>query len=80
MQRIGPKAVVVGTAVAVGCALWFSGCMGTSQQAILPKILTDKVAGAHAVGSETCANCHQSRTDSSTEICKTEGFHSTKPP
>ena len=47
-----------GAAVALVAGLLLAGCSGDPRETILPKVLTEKVPQAEAVGSESCSDCH----------------------
>ena len=72
MRRVGPDEVESGTlqrlskAIAIAMVLpvfWVSGCSMGSGDSVVPPIVTDKVAGATAVGTEVCSDCHSAEPD-----------------
>ncbi len=53
MSRMGASGVLL-----LALAL-LAGCSGDPRESVLPRILTEKVPEAKAVGSESCTDCHE---------------------
>lgn len=53
MSRVGASGVLL-----LALAL-LAGCSGDARESVLPRILTEKVPEAKAVGSQSCTDCHE---------------------